>query len=362
MELENPSVLDVSEPVSRAVNEISRSGLPVIVTKNGKYFGIIDERAIRQHISDTSKEKCGTIAERAPTLSPESTVMDACKAFFAGRFKAIPVIRGSKVEGAITRHTLLTELLSEKLLSRKRVSEVMTSPVATMDISSSVGQARSELRRHNIRRLVVTDKGKITGLLSVFDLAGYVSSRKQSDAFYRGGEKTSMDSQPIASYIRKQVETINQSESLASAVKKMLERQVAALIVADAGYPQGIVTAKDILHAALAEEKTSRVFVSGLPYENRDFSSEIVREGEKLLSKLGKTFAVSSLAFHIKSEGSGFAVRAQLVGKKGYNASASDFRLEVALGKVITELRGAAERDKGTGIGKRKASRPVEEE
>src|SRR3989338_9565645 len=178
----------------------------------------------------------------------------------------------------------------------------MTSPVATMDISSSVGQARSELRRHNIRRLVVTDKGKIAGLLSVFDLAGYVSSRKQSNAFYRGGEKTSMDSQPIASYIKKQVETIYQSESLASAVKKMLERQVAALVVADAGYPQGIVTAKDILHAALAEEKTSRVFVSGLPYDNRDFASEIVREGEKLLSKLGKSFAVSSLAFHIKSE------------------------------------------------------------
>ena len=116
------------------------------------------------------------------------------------------------------------------------------------------------------------------------------------------------------------------------------------------------------LHAALAEEKTSRVFVSGLPYDNRDFASEIVREGEKLLSKLGKTFAVSSLAFHIKSEGSGFSVRAQLVGKKSYNASASDFRLEVALGKVIKELRGEAERDKVTGIGKRKASRAADEE
>ena len=42
MELENPSILDVSEPVSRAVNEISKTGLPVIVMKNGKYFGLID--------------------------------------------------------------------------------------------------------------------------------------------------------------------------------------------------------------------------------------------------------------------------------------------------------------------------------
>ena len=361
MDMETPTILDASESVSRAVTEITKTGLPVIVTKNGKYVGLIDERAIRQHISDSSKEKCGTIAERAPVLSPDSTVMDACKAFFAGRYKAIPVIRGSRVEGVISRRTLLNELLSEKMLSRKRVSEVMTSPVATMDIGSSVGQARSELRRHNIRRLVVTDRGRIVGLLSVFDMASFVSSRKQSDAFYRGGEKTSMDSHPIASYMKKQVETINQSESLASAVKKMLERQVAALVVADAGYPQGIVTAKDILHSALAEEKTARVFVSGLPYEQRDFQDEIVREGEKLMGKLGKNFTGSSLAFHIKGDGPGFAIRAQLIGKKSYNAAASDFRLEVALGRVLKELKSEAGRDKDNHYRKTDAEFEAEE-
>lgn len=362
MELENPTQLDVSEPLSRAVNEISKTGLPVIVTKNGKYFGIIDERAIRQHTVSPNKEKCGTIAERAPTLSPESTVMDACNAFFAGRYKAIPVLRGGKIEGAISRRTLLSELLSEKMLSRKRVSEVMTSPVATMDITSTIGQAGSELRRHHIRRLVVTQKGKIAGLLSVFDMAGFNASHKGSDAFYRGGERTSMDSQPISSYMKKQVEMIAASDSLASAVKKMLDSHVAALVVADAGYPQGIVTAKDILHSALAEEKPASVFVSGLPYEQRDFASEIVREGEKLISKLGKSSKVSSIAVHIKKEGPGFAVRCQLVGRKNYNASASDFRLEVALGKVMKELKSEAERDKKSGMDRRKASGKEEEE
>lgn len=358
--MENPSILDASEPVSRAMNEISKTGLPVFVTKGGKYFGIIDERSIRQHI-DASREKCGTIAERTPSLAPESTVMDACKAFFAGRYKAIPVIRAGKVQGAISRHTLLNELLTEKMLSKKRVSEVMTSPVATMDIASSIGQARSVLRQHNIRRIVVTKGGKIAGLLSVFDLAGFVTSPKQTDAFYRGGEKTSMDGQPLASYMKKQVETISQSDSLASAVKKMLESRVAALIVADSGYPQGIVTAKDILQSALSEDRKVRVFVSGLPYEQRDFQDEIVREGEKLISKLGKSFAVSSLGVHIKREGPGFSVRAQLIGKKSYNAAASDFRLEVALGKVMHEFRSIAERDKVTGIGKRKGGAKEEE-
>jgi len=361
MEIENPSVIDASEPVSKAINEISKTGLPVIVTKNGKYFGLIDERAIRQHTASPSKEKCETIAERSPTLTPESTVMDACNAFFAGRFKAIPVIKGGKIEGAITRHTLLTELLSEKMLSRKRVSEVMTSPVESIEITSNVGQARSELRNHNIRRLVVTKKGKIAGLLSVFDLASFISSPKHYDAFYRGGERASMDAQPIASYMKSEVETISESDSLASAVKKMLEHRVAALIVSEGGYPRGIVTAKDILHSALSDDKPVQVFVSGLPYAQRDFQSEMVREGEKLISKLGKSIQVRSLTFHVKSEGSGFSVRARLDAVKGsYNASASDFHLEVALGKVQDELRKMAGKDKHDGMDGRKRSRSGE--
>ncbi|VVB98758.1 Inosine-5'-monophosphate dehydrogenase [uncultured archaeon] len=362
MDMENTSVIDASEPVSKAVNELESTGLPVIVTKDGKYFGIIDERAIRQHISSSSKEKCGTIAERTPTLTPESTVLDACNAFFAGRFKAIPVLKNGKVAGAITRHTLLNELLSEKMLTRKRVNEVMTSPVASIDMQTTIGHARAELRRHNIRRLVVTEKGKIAGLLSVFDLAKFVTSKKESSAFYRGGEKTSMDSQPIASYIKKQVETIGESDSLANAVKKMLDARVSALIVSEGGFPRGIVTAKDILHSALAEDKPASVFVSGLPYGQRDMQSEIAREGAKLISRLGKSSDVHSLAFHIKSEGSGFNIRARLDGRKSYNASASDFRLEVALGKVLDELHKMAERDKSSIIGKRKGRGSAGEE
>lgn len=353
MDIENPSILDANEPVSRAINEISRTGLPVIVTKDGKYAGIVDERAIRTH-TNPAKEKCGSLAERAPTLSSESTVMDACKAFFAGRYKAIPVIRSGKIEGAITRRTLFAELLKEKLLTKKHVSEVMTSPVATLDMGSTVGQARGELRRHNIRRLVVTKSGKIAGLLSVFDLATTLSGSLQYSPFYRGGEKTSMDSQPIASYVKKQVETIGSTDSLASAVKKMLDRQVAALIVSDGGYPEGIVTGKDILHAALVDEKAARVFVSGLPYEQRDFHAEFVSAGEKLLLRLGKSFEVRSLAFHVKPEGSGFAIRARLDGNNSYNASASDFRIENALRMVLDELEKMASRDKKTGMGKRK--------
>ncbi|MEM4634024.1 MAG: CBS domain-containing protein [Candidatus Anstonellaceae archaeon] len=354
MEIEQPSVLDASSPVSKAIYEISKTGLPVFVTKNGKYFGLIDERSIRQRTHDPSKEKCETIAEKTPILSGKSTVMDACKAFFAGRFKAIPVIENGKILGAITRHTLLNELLKEKMLSRKRVAEVMTSPVATIEIESSIGQARSELRKHNIRRLVVTQGGKIAGLLSVFDLASHIASQKQSNPFYMGGEKTSMDSQPILPYVKREVETASESDSLAEAVRKMLEKKVSALVVSKSNVPVGIVTAKDILHAAISDEGATKVFVSGLPFEQREYQSIFVSEGEKLLSKIGKSFQVRTLAFHVKQDGSGFSIRARLDGKNSYNASASAYKLDDALRKVLSEIRRMVEKDKSEKVEKRK--------
>ncbi|MCX8194919.1 MAG: CBS domain-containing protein [Candidatus Micrarchaeota archaeon] len=362
MEMERLTVLDASEPVSKAINAISSSKLPVIITKGGKYLGLIDERAIARKAANPKKEKCEKIAERTPVLSPKSTVLDACKAFFAGRFKAIPVVDGGKILGAVTRHTLLLELLNEKMLSRKRVEEAMSSPVVAIDASATVGQARAELRKHNIRRLVVIQDGKVAGMVSVFDLTRFALKEKVSPTFYYSGEKSPMDSQPISSYMNKKVETIAPTDSLAAAASKMLEQKVAALVVSQEGRPVGILTARDIFQLAISYEKAQQVFVSGLPYENKEYQEEIVKEGEKLLSKLGKSFAISSLAFHVKHDGSGFSIRARLQGSKSFSASASDFRIENALHKVIYELRRMAERSKLEKIERKKREARMKEE
>ncbi|MEM4348205.1 MAG: CBS domain-containing protein [Candidatus Anstonellaceae archaeon] len=355
MKMENISILDASEPASKAITEISKTGLPVVIIKNKKYLGMIDERTIRHHSIDFSKEKCEKLAEKTPVLSPKSTLIDACRAFFAGRFKAIPVISGNKIEGAVTRRTILSELLSEKVLSQKRVKDVMTFPVATIDISSTIGQARSELRKHNIRRLVITKEGKVAGILSVFDLAVPMAKPKQADQFYLSGKKESLEDMPVSSYMKTEVETISESATLAAAVKQMLDKHVAALVVSEGGYPRGIITAKDILHSVLESQEASKVFVSGLPFSHKDAQDLFVSQGERLIKKLEKSIPITSLAFHVKQEGSGFLVRAKLqTPKKSFNTSASDFRIELALEKVIDELNLLVVKEKDKKIGRRK--------
>jgi ribosome-associated translation inhibitor RaiA len=102
--------------------------------------------------------------------------------------------------------------------------------------------------------------------------------------------------------------------------------------------------------------------VSGLPYEEREFQAEIVREGEKLLSRFEKSFDVQALSVHVKKEGSGFGVRARLDAEKSFNASAFNFRLEVAVAAVMAELGKMAGKEKVSKMTKRNEKGREEEE
>jgi len=358
MQLENPKVLDASFSVSKALNEITKTGLPVFVVKNGKYIGAIDERIVRRHLSsDPSKEKCETVAEPTPTLSSKSSIIDACHAIFTGRIKAIPVIEKNKIIGAITRYTLLQELLDKNLIPKKKVSEVMTSPVVTIEYNQTLGQLKSQLRKHNIRRAVVTKDGKIEGIISVFDLANFLIHPKNAELFYQSGEKTDFDSQPISAYMKKTVETISENESIVSAAKKMIQKRVFALVVEKDRFPIGIITAKDIIHSVLEKEKPARIYISGLSEQDKEFYPKIISEGEKLLQKFGDSHASDILVLHIKKEGSEYSIRAKLNGNKSYVAAASDYDLVSALHMVFDELRKLISKEKDQKIAARKRSK-----
>ena len=62
MELKEALILDVKDPVSKALNELLKTGTAVIVTKDNKYFGILDDRHLGINMNNASKTKCETEA------------------------------------------------------------------------------------------------------------------------------------------------------------------------------------------------------------------------------------------------------------------------------------------------------------
>ena len=359
LKLKPAITLDVSEHITKAVREVSKTGLGVIVTKNGKYYGLIDDRELRKHASDPAKMKCETVAVRAPCLSPQDPLLKICNTFFSGRFKAIPVIEGAEILGVVTRSDVIGLILEEKLLEGKMVGDVMSSPVVTVEPEATIASARALMKRNNVRRLVVAKGNALKGIISTFDLASVLGWPKESPGMMT--DMANLELQPVSSYMRADIETIGESEPLAEAAKTMVEKEISSLVVSDGAVPVGVITARDIFETAISYEKDENIFISGLEDDDKQYYDDIKEECRKALDVLNKSFPVRSLSVHIKRyETKGrkrkYSIRGRLVTDRLITVSTFEWGLSSAIKWLFKELNRVMEKGKIRGMDKRRRS------
>lgn len=358
LKLKPATTLDVSEHITKAVREISKTGLCVVVTKDGKYYGLIDDRELRKHASDPAKMKCETVAVRAPFLSPQDPLLKICNTFFSGRFKAIPVIEGTEILGLVTRADVIGLILEEKLLEGKTVGDVMSFPVVTIEPEATIASARALMKRNNVRRLVVAKGNALKGIISTFDLAFVLGWPKESPNMMT--DMANLELQPVSSYMREEIETIGKSELLADAAKTMVEKEISSIVVSEGTAPVGIVTARDIFETAISYEEDENIFISGLEDDDKEYYDDIKAECKKALNTLKKSFPVRSLSVHIKrydTEGSRrkYSIRARLLTDRLVTVSTYEWGLSSAIKWLFKELNRVMEKEKTKGMDKRRS-------
>lgn len=73
--------------------------------------------------------------------------------------------------GIITERDIVTRLTAKNRLPREvHVEEIMSSPVITIDSNKDITEAARLMRSHNIRRLVVLERGEIVGIITSRDI------------------------------------------------------------------------------------------------------------------------------------------------------------------------------------------------
>lgn len=352
MELSKAIIVNAEDSVSRALSLMKKTGQSALVFSGKKYIGLIDERIMREKRMDPTKTKCSKMVIKTPVLEAGGSVLDVCTAFFAGRFKTLPVIDGTKVLGTIDRWSIMSAVEKAGFLKGHKVSEHMSSPIMTVNSHSSASVANAIMRDANVRRLAVVENGVLVGVVSVFDLLPTRESDEQKKPKMKSQRK-SQESIAVYSFMKRQVEVIDSNASLAEATRKMLNVKRAALVVVDDMRPVGIITGKDILKTAVRSQMRLPVIISGLDGIDRELSNDIISAGEKLLNKL-KGEGASGLSIHIKNEGRQYFVSAHLTGDIKFRAHATDFELMAAVHGVMDEIGVQARRSKRTGISKRR--------
>jgi CBS domain-containing protein len=139
----------------------------------------------------------------------------------------------------------------------KLVREVMHPGLMTCRYDASLGQVAVMLTQHHIHSLVVTDRdGRLLGVITDFDLlAGeWLSGDPQSLDVMRQMTAGDLMSSPV--------ETIEASETIGKAAKRMAEATIRRLIVSENGKPVGVLSVSDIV-AVISQRAPSKREVVG---------------------------------------------------------------------------------------------------
>lgn len=106
-------------------------------------------------------------------VSPEETVEVAARALTHYNIGALPVCKADgKVCGMVTDRDLVTRCMAANMpASSTSVRQVMTSQVMSVHPDTDAAVAAHLMGRQQVRRLPVTENGKLCGMISLGDIA-----------------------------------------------------------------------------------------------------------------------------------------------------------------------------------------------
>lgn len=296
MEFDDAIVMDANEPVSSAIGKIIKGEPCIIITRNNQYIGIFDDLDVNEVI-DTSKEKLGTVCEKAPVLNENMDTRDAIHTFLNGRYKALPV-KSKEGWKLAHRNKFLKYLLKQNLLPKVKLGEIMNVPLHTVDINDTVGKAKEIMRKNHIRRVVITKDGKLAGVVAMRDLLIISESKKDRAPFVK--DKISSDRQPVHDYMNTEVISLPLMSNISDAVQLLQDKDISSVIITEGARPVGIVSVRDLFEIAAAQKREEPIYISGMDRSDEEYLPEIKSTIEKAMEKLGNFSNIEYIAVHYK--------------------------------------------------------------
>lgn len=126
---------------------------------------------------------CELMSRHVATVSPSDNVARAAKLMSRYDVGAIPVVKENCICGIVTdRDIVLRTVVRERNPEETQVRDIMTCVTSTVSPEDSIGEALAQMSRRQIRRLLVLDKGRFVGILSLADIARAIPSVEVAQA------------------------------------------------------------------------------------------------------------------------------------------------------------------------------------
>jgi len=346
--------IDYEEPITKAIGELPKYRTCLVVMKGKTYVGIIDDWTITSSAAEHTA-KVGSVAIRAPVITRRTSLLNICKLFSSGPYRALPVVEEDKLLGVLPRSEVLKIMIEEGLLERRKVEEVMDKQVPRIEAKAHLGKAKARMQGNHYGKLAVVEEGKLIGVLTAYDFAAFLSKPKDKLPFRR--EKVRLEDVEVKSVMKEDVYTIKPEASLKESANEMIEKDVAALIVESGGKPVGIISARHLLSSVVEPEEV-RLEISGLDEKDRMFKEDIKEECMRFMNKLKRSCEVDGMWVHFKKYGKKYSTHGGIkLRRKSYSASSFGWDLRSSLKSFLDEINGMVQKGKEERIGRRRKMR-----
>ena len=112
------------------------------------------------------------MTSRPVSVGPDEPVSAAARLLSRCNLGAVPVCDAQgRVRGMVTDRDIAMRCVAMGNSPGMKVSEIMSRNIATIEAGESVESAAALMARRQIRRLPVTEKGRLVGMLTLCDLA-----------------------------------------------------------------------------------------------------------------------------------------------------------------------------------------------
>ena len=105
----------------------------------------------------------------------KTTVFQVAKMMEQGGIGAVLVKKDNNLGGIVTDRDYATKIVCNNLPPDTSVEKIMSTPLITINFDATISAAAERMTTKKIRKLGVTDNGKIIGLITSTDLVTQLS-------------------------------------------------------------------------------------------------------------------------------------------------------------------------------------------
>ncbi len=339
--------------------------IPVVEDSN-KLMGVVSYGSLVRKKNIPTSTKAKTVLESPPRLTAEMPITQVAELMVSTSYRQIPVVRGKKILGVISRKEIIQIVADMKDLKGIRAADIMTGEVQTISPKDSIKQAVDIMRKLEVRTLPVVDEGgKLTGIIGIKDIANYnwrLQRRETVGEFTGNRNPVEVEVESLA--VDNPV-TIRRETSIGEAVRIMLDRNISTLPVVEEDRLAGILTTYDIVELVASFRPRDIVYVqiTGLEDEDRHSLDVMDKEIQSEIARIAKIsrpllFTLHVTKYHHTGNSAKYSLSGRLITEeKIFVAKASEWNLMKATVEIMQRLQRLVREAKEERIDQRKRAR-----